>query len=448
MNCNQPSDRLFVRPPGPNRVWGIFALIGLAAAGMARGEESFLTPAVKAIDAGDFGSTNVTRAQLDRFLPPARPHPFGQREHQVLQLDHARQLRSIPAEMQWISRDWNGENAQMPYLVYLPETDRVVMLLQCGQPIHSAVITSADRGRTWGPRRWLSRDTNGAPAGVGLGLTSLGRDKLLAFPEDLKQLWRSADAGRSWQGEPEKSAGVENYAWDPMLVVPGAKGSAPRLIQGVWRPTGEPWGSAKAPYSQAYLRSSPNEGQTWSEAQRIPQWLGVNEVYLTRLRHDRWLAACRTDYPARFAHLKFDHYGGLGMTFSSDQGQTWSEVKRVYEWGRHHPSLLPLPGGKLLMTYVVRLGYPDTPQGLPQFGVEAMVSTDRGQTWDFDHRYVLAVWVGNLQGERSWFCSVQSTSTVRLPDGTLLTAFGTGFTNDERATRCKMDVALVRWRLR
>lgn len=350
--------------------------------------------------------------------------------------------------MQWISREWNGENAQMPYLVYLPKIDRVVMLLQCGQPIHSAVITSADRGRTWSPRRWLSADTNGAPTGVGLGLTSLGGEKLLAFPEDLKRLWRSADAGQSWRGDRENTTGPENYTWDPMLVLPVGKSRAPQLIQGVWRPTGEPWGSAKAPYSQAYLRSSVDEGQTWSEARRIPQWLGVNEVYLLRLRQDRWLAACRIDYPARFAHLQFDHYGGLGMSFSSDEGKTWSEVKRVYEWGRHHPSLLLLPGGKLLMTYVVRLGYPNTPQGLPQFGVEALVSTDRGQTWDFDHRYILAVWAGNLKDERSWFCSVQSTSTVRLPDGTLLTAFGTGFTNDEHSPRCKMDVALVRWRLR
>jgi hypothetical protein len=42
---------------------------------------------------------------------------------------------------------------------------------------------------------------------------------------------------------------------------------------------------------------------------------------------------------------------------------------------------------------------------------------------------------------------VQSTSTVRLPDGTLLTAFGTGFNNKADATRCKMDVALTKWRL-
>jgi hypothetical protein len=42
---------------------------------------------------------------------------------------------------------------------------------------------------------------------------------------------------------------------------------------------------------------------------------------------------------------------------------------------------------------------------------------------------------------------VQSTSTILLPDGALLTAFGTGFRNSSDALVCKMDVALVRWRI-
>jgi hypothetical protein len=39
----------------------------------------------------------------------------------------------------------------------------------------------------------------------------------------------------------------------------------------------------------------------------------------------------------------------------------------------------------------------------------------------------------------------QTTSTVRLPDGSLLTAFGTGFRNESTQPLCKMDVGLVRW---
>ena len=411
------------------------------------GGESLLAPAVKAIGAGDFGGRDVTRAQLERYLPPTKPHPFGQREHVVLRLDGEKKAATRSAEMQWISQSWNGENAQMPYLVYLPEKDRLLMLVETGQPIHSAFIISDDHGKTWSTRHWLSVDDTGQPNGVGLGLTHLGRGRLLAFPEDLKTLWSSSDYGQTWKGSASKESGPERYSWDPLLVVRGAKGRVERVAQGCWMPTGVPWGSPDAPYSQAYFRTSSDEGRTWSEAVKVPQWLGVNEVSMIVARNGDWVAACRTDYPPRFARLQFDHYGGLGVSISKDQGKTWSDIKRLYEWGRHHPSMVLLPSREILMTYVVRLGYPDNAQGFPQFGVEAIMSRDHGRSWDFGHRHVLATWTGNLKDERSWFCSVQSTSTIRLPDGTLLTAFGTGFSNKADATRCKMDVALVRWRL-
>ena len=111
--------------------------------------------------------------------------------------------------------------------------------------------------------------------------------------------------------------------------------------------------------------------------------------------------------------------------------------------------MVVLPDGRIVMTYGVRLGYPDAPGGLPRFGVEAAVSPDQGKTWDLEHRYVLVSWRGNIPSAspNAWFCSVQSTSTVILPDGALVTAFGTGFANPESAASCKMDVALVRWKL-
>ena len=427
-------------------LWPVLLAGKLVTCGAVAGEPP-LAPAAKAIEAGDFGGDAVKRAQLKQYLPPPEPHPFGRREHLVLRLDGEKKPSVRHATMQWVSQPWNGENAQMPYLVYLPEKDRVLMMIQCGQPIHTALTTSADRGETWSARQWLNVDSAGQPSGVGLGLTHLRAGKLLAFPEDLKTLWTSADYGQTWNGTPLKEPGPEKYAWDPLLAERGAGGRIERLAQACWQPTGVAWGSPEASYSQAYLRSSLDEGQTWGEAARIPQWLGVNEVNMIIAGNGDWVAACRTDYPKRFAHLQFDHYGGLGISISTDRGKTWSSVKQLYEWGRHHPSMVLLPDQRILMTYVVRLGYPNTPQGYPQFGVEAIISDDNGRTWDFGHRYVLATWIGNLKDERSWFCSVQSTSTIRLPDGTLLTAFGTGFNNHAEATKCKMDVALVKWRV-
>jgi len=46
----------------------------------------------------------------------------------------------------------------------------------------------------------------------------------------------------------------------------------------------------------------------------------------------------------------------------------------------------------------------------------------------------------------TWWGSTQSTSSVLLPDGSLLTAFGTGVRNLPTQKICKMDVALVKWR--
>ena len=140
-------DRVFVAPANAILLLALTLLAGRAFAG-----ESMLTPAVKALEAGDFGGPGVTRAQLEQFLPAPKPHPFGQRDHLVLQLNGEKKPAALPAEMQWISQSWNGDNAQMPYLIYLPEKDRLLMLVEAGQPIHSAFITSDDHGQTWSAR--------------------------------------------------------------------------------------------------------------------------------------------------------------------------------------------------------------------------------------------------------------------------------------------------------
>jgi hypothetical protein len=394
------------------------------------------------------GSANVS---ADETISP-RPHPFGQREHTVQRMNGESEPTSIPAEIQWISEPWfrekADENAQMPYLTFLPEKDRVLMLVETHQPIRTAFIHSDDHGRTWSERKWLSTDADGQPIGVALGLTNFGGGKLLVYPENLAHgKWLSHDFGETWKMLPVHDSVKTRYMWDPLLVLKDSHGKVTKLLEASYRETGVPWGSPDGFYSQAYFRSSTDEGETWSEEVKVPQWLGVNEVNVIRAANGDLVAACRTDYPKRFAHLKLDHFGGLAVSISKDEGQTWSKLTPLYEWGRHHPSLVLLPNGELLMTYVVRLGYPATWTGIPQFGVEAVLSRDHGKTWDKEHRYILASWEGNMRGEHAWFCGVQSTSTVQLPDGLLLTAFGTGFRNPFNATVCKMDVALVRWRL-
>jgi hypothetical protein len=123
----------------------------------------------------------------------------------------------------------------------------------------------------------------------------------------------------------------------------------------------------------------------------------------------------------------------------------------LYQWGRHHPSMGLMPNGDVVMTYVVRLGYEDSPDGFPRYGIEAVVSADHGKTWDLDHRYILAAWQG-LYKRPSYMCSSQSTSSLLLPDGSILTAFGTGYRvkfgpGGEGDHPIPRDVGLIRWRV-
>ena len=86
-----------------------------------------------------------------------------------------------------------------------------------------------------------------------------------------------------------------------------------------------------------------------------------------------------------------------------------------------------MPNQDIVMTYVVRKGYTNDKDGFPRFGIEAVVSRDHGQTWDLDHRYILHCWTGKRKGDTYWWPSSQATSSVLLPDGSILTAFGTGY---------------------
>ena len=396
--------------------------------------------------------TGVTTRTLAADQSAARPQVSASRQHIVRHINGNGASVVVSAERQLISEPWQGENAQMPYLVYMPEKDRLLMLVECRQPIQTAFITSDDHGRTWRDRRWMSTDVKGEPNGVALGLTYLGDGRLLAFPENVVTgQWISEDYGETWRKVSVSDTVAERYVWDPLLVLRDTEGRVTRLVEGSYRPTGKPRGLPSREFSQAFLRSSVDGGQTWSDEVKVPQWLGVNELSLIVAGNGDWVAACRLDEPPEIAGENYpDLYSGLGVSISKDQGDSWSERRVLHDFGRHHPSMVLLPDGRIVMTYVVRAGYPETADGFPQFGIEAVVSRDHGQTWDLDDRYILAEWIGNISvvsGLTNGWCSPQSTSTVLLPDGSLITAFGTGQRNLTGAKVWLMDVALVRWRV-
>ena len=405
----------------------------------------------------------------------AEPRRARWQSHVVRQLNGRAEENEVPAQFQVMSEQWDSDSPDMPnigglpYLVYMPEKDRVLLSMDCIHPrhapirtwvdgdgpigptwLHTLVAESDDRGATWSQRRWVHTGPEGHPDFRGPGLTYLGNGRVTlngdpgVYTPPVPRAW-SSDWGRTWEFRgpiPRSSDGKDLHAWDPVLVDKDSAGNVVRLVETRHSSIDVESGV----HSQACVWFSTDLGQSWSDEIEPPQWREINEIALARAANGDIVGACRTDSPKRFAPLHFDHYSGLGVSISSDNGLTWSELNMLYEWGRHHPSMVVLPDGDIVMSYVVRLGYTDAPDGYPQYGVEAVVSHDHGKTWDLDHRYLLSVWKGRITGPLKCYGACQSSSTVLLPDGEMLTAFGTGFRNPEPKTY-NMEVGLVKWRV-
>ena len=210
------------------------------------------------------------------------------------------------------------------------------------------------------------------------------------------------------------------------------------------------------------IRYSYDGGVTFPEEIEPPSWNGAdeplaNEVAVCRAGNNDIIAACRFRLeklmPSNTDTNKIDHYCGLGVSLSKDNGYTWTKINVLYEYGRHHPCMALMPNGDIVMTYVARLGLLEEEHrqvdedGYPQWGVEAIISHDNGETWDLANKYILSKWSGMAQA--------QATATVVLPDGSLLTAFGSGYLSQpvkkekregESNLVCPHEVCLVRWR--
>ena len=384
--------------------------------------------------------------------------------HEIQQLNGSAERIKLPGKFQILTENWTGRWTQqwnrvaaVPYIAYAPEKDRVLMLVSCGNPHQAMILTSDDHGATWSEPWYVHTDENGnGDTGMGVGLAYLGEGKALLRAGGRR--WFSDDYGQTW-GQSVPLPPGPGGAWDPPMVETDLQsGKVTRLWETIY--DGD---HSRDPYSQAFVRESLDKGKTWSKWVKVPQWAGANEVNLIRARNGDIVAAHRTNMPEKFvirdpktgAEISaLDHYEGLGVSISKDNGKTWSKITKLFDWGRHHSSMVVLPNGDIVMTYAARKGYTNTPEGYPQFGVEAIISHDNGKTWDLDHKYILAAWAGNRTDPGwSWARSPQSTSSVLLPDGSILTAFGTGYRaivpkpkKDEQKFNPR-DVGLVKWRV-
>jgi len=340
----------------------------------------------------------------------------------VYQLNGKAKPIPLPGEYQLASKDW-PKPAMVPYLAYMPEKDRVAMLLY-GVP---AISFSDDHGATWSVPKSIP--------GAGLTLTYLGNGTLLS------DNMVSHDYGETWEALPKQTV---REVWLPSLVDRDPKtGKVTRLAKAFWSPIRE-WGTLKTgAYAQGYISFSYDEGKTWQDEVKVPQWLKVSEIALARAKNGDMVAACRLDLNDLLDPTAMDNYTGTGVSISKDNGKTWSDPhtpkNTLFDWGRTHMWLETMPDGDMIMSYNVRRGYPDAPGGYPQFGAEAVVSHDNGRTWDIDHRYILHVYEGNVPARDFWSFqgATSNASTAILPDGTLLTAFNMEYTK----------IGLVKWKL-
>lgn len=352
------------------------------------------------------------------------------RSHEIEQLNGTAPRIKATAQIQIITLQWEAwQPVTYPYMVYMPEKDKLLMLLMYEGETKAGIVSSSDGGATW----TKPKPKYNIGDGWAIDLTYLGGGKAV-FKRGNKY-WFSYDYGETWNHSvpaPPCEDGEPFYEDSPFLVdhCPNT-GSVIRL-----------WATGKKPGQACLVRHSDNGGRTWSPCRHIPQWGSTGEIVLHRANNGNMLAACRVNLPQ--FEGKIDHLSGLGVSVSEDNGQTWSDLNILYGWGRHMSSMVNLGNGDLVLTYVVRMGYVDTADGYPQFGIEAVVSHDNGLTWDLDHRYLLAVWKG-----RDWRASAQRTATVLLPDGSLVTAFGTGYRNKEFRINqhSPQDIGLVRWRV-
>ncbi len=378
--------------------------------------------------------------QQPAYFEPWKPHdiPVGNERDGFHDTVHARRTATAVDAP-------GGEVAVMPYLIRIPEDNRLILMSGRGIPFRCKFMESTDDGETWGTPEtpggvdWLANCWG--PCYNGHGVFYLDNNA-----------YRSVDGGKTWKWmglDPDPQFGKVIVGWDPPYIFPDSEGK--HILETAYnnRNFNDPESKSTPLWRETF-----NAGETWSEWHAFAEFPGCTEVHIIDNGRGELVAAMRASTLMAPTDDQFDR---LEASYSKDGGKTWAPPKVVAGNGRHHPSMALLPDGRIVMSYVVRTGYPDE-DGKYAYGIEAVVSTDGGHTWDTAHRYLLDHWthdciVTDTEGRRvqvqKFYAAPQSTSTVYLPESkTLLTAYGTA----EKIALMKdagyvypRQVGLVRW---
>jgi Neuraminidase (sialidase) len=269
------------------------------------------------------------------------------------------------------------------------------------------IVTSKDGGKNWSEPHTVV-DSPGDDRNPALGQLKNG-DIILAYAvlhgydstglqlskdPNVRQaegvyIVRSSDNGKTWT-KPERSE--DTYA---LQKNGGSLSPYGKIVQ---LPDGTALMSVYYQFSdkrgnQDYVFRSRDNGKTWSDPALVGEH--YNETGLLALSDGRVLAALRSETG-----------GHLAIAASKDGGKTWGAATQITRDREHPGDLILLKNGSILLTY----GERNKP-----FGVEAMVSHDKGETWDKASKTVLA------DDAASTDCGYPSS--VQLPNESIVTIY-------------------------
>ena len=300
-----------------------------------------------------------------------------------------------------------------------------------------SIWRSSDEGLTWTEVR-----TRGdALFGAGALLKCLKDGTVLLHTG---ALYRSTDDGVTWRHVACDETGVTRGIIeqpDGGLLMFGAEPSwylgyepPPASLQGVSSAWYRETSYGSRAIRRAWRLRSQDGGETWPEREAV-----VDEnKEATNRRGQGWDApqpffkeACvvALSDTRLLAATRFTKAGErIVLMESDDNGLHWTEPRVFLAPGEIHAHLLVLGDGRLLCTYARH--------GLPR-GIFAVVSDDRGKTWDTDHPVHLAISRADLFG---W------PTSIRMPDGTILTSY-TIKAYEETTQVNDSATEVVRWQL-
>lgn len=315
-----------------------------------------------------------------------------------LRPDQVYRFRSEQAKRVPISEPPCGK----PDIVTLPNGELVVAYARNyfaappdpARPLRTEVRWSSDGGLTWSqPVVPFPVDTIGANYEGRLMLLPDGRLMMSTIALQGSQrpgpyLTVSTDNGRTWSPSWKLDLSMawdDGHGWPNRQNVANPDGSVVLMCNNFfrdpkWRCVAfrvdpdlrtitDHWDVAEQCADQSFIRL------------RSGMWLGVWRVYGLRVP--------RAELPYGYVPEWDDGNEGhdyLAATESVDQGRTWSTPRPVTGYMEVPSHVIELADGRLLLTYGVR-HYP--------MGAQAVLSSDQGQTWDMDNRFMLA-WHGAL----------------------------------------------------